>query len=78
MPELSETLSPLAAAALKARLMDIPHWTAAETALYLGVDLDRINHLVMERKLTRIKGVSRSGLFRRDEVLGFLEQGRAA
>lgn len=74
MPDLAETLSPLAAAALKARLMDYPHWSAEETALYLGVTRQRINDMVLERKLPRIKGVSKGGMFRRDDVLRFLDK----
>jgi excisionase family DNA binding protein len=69
---LRERLSPLDAAALKARMMDYPHWTADETAVYLGVSRQRINELVHERKLRRLK-ISKGGVFSRDQVLEFLE-----
>lgn len=79
MAELRESLSPLDAATLKTKLMDYPHWTAEETALYLGVSRQRLNEMVVERKLRRVKGVSKEGMFCRDDVLGFLDQqGRAA
>lgn len=71
--DLREVLSPLQAASLKARMMECRHWSVDETALYLSVSRQRINELVHERKLLRIKGVSKEGLFSRDQVLAFLE-----
>ena len=73
MAEMRENLSPVAAATVKARLMEYPHGNAEETALYLGVTRQRLNEMVCERKLRRIGGVSKSGMFRRDEVLALLD-----
>lgn len=70
--DLREVLSPLSAARLKAQLMDYPHWGADETALYLGVTRQRLNALVHEGKIQRIKGVSKEGIFSRDQVMDFL------
>jgi hypothetical protein len=68
-----KTLSPLAAAHYKARMMEYPHWTSEETALYLDISRQRLTEMVSERKLKRLSGLSRSGLFSRDGVLAFLE-----
>jgi hypothetical protein len=77
-PELRESLSPIAAANLKARMMAYPHWSAEETAVYLGVSRQRLNEMVSARMLRRIPGVSKSGMFRRDEVLRLLDMAGAA